>query len=157
MATVNIMNRFTGAAIFTATVSDSSQTQFRDALNQAIAAGVDLSGANLSGQTIDGVQFPVGGSLRKVDFRGSSVKGASLRGADLIGADLRGADFTGADTTGATVDGSTDLRNATGIALEPNALLQQIALGQQIQINQASPDPEQGMSPADLVGAIGTK
>jgi uncharacterized protein YjbI with pentapeptide repeats len=76
---------------------------------------LDLSNANLSGQSFNGINLKgayltksnlVGADLTGADLAGarlakSNLRNASLRGAKLIDAYLGGADLTGADLTGA--------------------------------------------------------
>ncbi|UOK17382.1 pentapeptide repeat family protein [Bordetella phage vB_BaM-IFTN6] len=89
-----INNRWTGTVLFTADVPDDTDSGLiaHGALEQAVAAGANLSGADLSGA-----------SLRGAYLRGAYLRGADLSGADLSGADLSGADLSGADLRGANL------------------------------------------------------
>jgi uncharacterized protein YjbI with pentapeptide repeats len=72
----------------------------------ALTKGIDLSGANLSGATIDR------GSLRTADLTGAQLVGARLRQADLSEAKARGARLDHADARGALLV-RTDLARAS--------------------------------------------
>ena len=71
-------------------------------------AGIDLSGADLSGSMLTGA-----------DLREADLGGADLSGADLMEADLEGAILAGADLSGANLMGA-NLRNAdlSGVRLD---------------------------------------
>jgi hypothetical protein len=108
MPTITIMNRWTGATIWTYEVTDEQQASglaMRHALEAANGAKVSLSGADLSGADLSGAD------LSGADLRGAALSGADLSGADLSGADLSGADLRDADLRGAALSGA-DLRGA---------------------------------------------
>lgn len=145
---VTIVNRFTGAVIFVATVSATSLTPVADALAQAIAAGVNLAGAKLSGVNLDGVAFAAGQNLQGVDFRGSTLRNAQMNYVDLTQAHFGNTDCTGADFTGATLT-DADLRNARGIVAVAQPLQSLVTLNAQ-QLAKMNPDEEPGGLASDL-------
>jgi uncharacterized protein YjbI with pentapeptide repeats len=77
-------------------------------------AALQLPGASLTGQVLDGSDF------RGANLRGANLARAQLRGARFDGADLRGANLTGVDARGASferarLDGATlEAANFTG-------------------------------------------
>ena len=78
MATIEIRNRWIDAVLFTHETTDermASGLAMRDALEKAVEAGANLSGANLSGANLSGAYL-----------RGANLSGAYLRGAYLSGA-----------------------------------------------------------------------
>ena len=83
----------------------STKTNVKDAIVEAVASGVNLSGADLNGV-----------NLRSADLSGAYLSGAYLRHANLSGADFRDADLRGVDFSGADLSGvnlrSADLRSA---------------------------------------------
>ncbi|HCJ0466523.1 TPA: pentapeptide repeat-containing protein [Acinetobacter baumannii] len=87
-----IKNRWTEEVLFTCDVPEGMKSGMiaRHAVEAAIAADADLSGANLRDA-----------NLRGADLRGADLSDADLRGADLRGADLSGANLRGADLYGA--------------------------------------------------------
>ncbi|MGB7443897.1 MAG: pentapeptide repeat-containing protein [Coleofasciculaceae cyanobacterium] len=88
-------------------------------------AGLDLQGANLSGESLKGADCTranlsqanlSGAVLQSANFsqaqlENADLSNANLRGADLAGANLNGADLRGADLQGANLSNS-DLRYA---------------------------------------------
>jgi hypothetical protein len=84
---VEIKNRWTLAAQFTAEIPDDTPGYLRLGLAVKIAykSGADLSGADLRGADLSGAV------LRDAVLRGADLRDAVLRNADLRGADLRDA------------------------------------------------------------------
>ena len=70
------------------------------AIEAAVAADVDLTGIDLCGQDLQGLNCGCG------KFDSSDWKGADLNGANLAGSKMRGADFAGADLQGANMGGN---------------------------------------------------
>ena len=117
---MKIINRLTDAVIF-----ESTADTMRETVLAAIAAGTDLSdanlrgaylrGANLSGTDLSGTDLH-GANLSGTDLSGTDLHGANLSGTDLRGANLRGADLSGTDLHGAYLRGAylsgTDLHGA---------------------------------------------
>ena len=77
----------------------------REAVKQAVARKISLSGADLSFADLRGAD------LRGADLRGADLCRADLRRADLRRADLSRADLSGADLSGADLS-RADLRRA---------------------------------------------
>ena len=83
MSQITINHRHTGAVLFTHETTDERQASglaMRDALEAAVSARANLSGADLSW----------------ADLSGANLSGADLSGANLSWADLSGADLSGA-------------------------------------------------------------
>ena len=109
--TIEIKDRWTGKVLFTA----KGATTAAAAVEMAIAASADLSGAdlrgaylsgaNLSGASLRGADLS-GAYLRSADLSGAYLRGANLRSADLRGADLRSANLRSADLSGAHLSGA---------------------------------------------------
>jgi len=97
-----IKHRFTEKVIFEAEIPDviPSGMTGRVLLEQAVAAGVNLTCANLCMFKLSGANLFTA-DLREADLRTSTLRGADLRGAKLQGADIHGADFRGAELAGA--------------------------------------------------------
>lgn len=125
-----IKNRWTGAVLFTADIPEGTESGMmtRLALEQAVAAGADLRGANLRDADLSYANLR-GAILSYANLRGAKLRGAilsyailsyadlsyaelrdailsyaklsyaKLRGAILSGAILRGAKLRGADLT----------------------------------------------------------
>jgi uncharacterized protein YjbI with pentapeptide repeats len=117
--TYNIIDRFTGAVLFSAEIECAPDALPRVKLGLAIKFAVksraDLSGANLSGANLNGANLS-GANLSGADLIGANLSGANLSGADLIGANLNGAylsraNLSGADLSGANLNGA-DLSGA---------------------------------------------
>jgi uncharacterized protein YjbI with pentapeptide repeats len=94
------------ALIATPAVAESPE-QVQQLLETRMCAGCDLSGANLSGEHLIGVD------LRWADLSGANLVGTNLEGADLTGANLEGANLTDAFLTNATLNNA----NLNGIDL----------------------------------------
>ncbi len=105
-----IKNRYTGEAVFTATIKAKKTDAYSLQLGLAVRAAVDvkanLSGANLSGANLSDA------NLTGVVLRGADLSGAVLRNTNLTGSDLsvRGADMSGVNLVGANLEG-IDLRD----------------------------------------------
>ena len=82
--TIEIKHSKTGEVLYSCEALSISA-----AVQQAIRAGIDLTGADLRGADLTGG-----------DLRGADLRGAALRGSDLTDCDLRGADLTDCDMTG---------------------------------------------------------
>ena len=79
-----------GRILFTSTTAADVKT----ALKEAIAAGSDLRGSNLSYSDLRG------SDLRGSDLSYSDLSGSDLRYSDLSGSDLSGSDLSGSDLSG---------------------------------------------------------
>ncbi|WP_151762503.1 pentapeptide repeat-containing protein [Acinetobacter junii] len=77
-----IKNRFTGEVLFSCDIPEGMESGMiaRHALEEAVANGANLRGANLEG----------------ANLRDANLEGANLRDANLEGANLRGANLEGA-------------------------------------------------------------
>lgn len=96
---------------------------------KTVTRGVNLEGADFSGQDFEGVSFQQS-ILRQADFSGSSLLNASFFDADLSGANFRGADLRGcnfelanlrqADLTNANLSGAyiSSTTKFAGVSLE---------------------------------------
>lgn len=102
---IEIKNRFTEEVMYS-----SSKTIYKDAVEEAVKSGVNLSEADFYGANLRGVNLSEAGfyeaNLRGANLRGAKLCGADLRGANLSGANLRGADFYGANLSGADLNGA---------------------------------------------------
>jgi len=65
-------------------------------LEEAVAAGKDLTYANLEGADLKGADL-TGANLRRANLRGANLEGANLEGANLAGANLIKANLRSAD------------------------------------------------------------
>jgi uncharacterized protein YjbI with pentapeptide repeats len=101
MATIKILNRWTGAVLYQSDVADDVGA----AAMAAVASGANLGDADLRGADLGGA------NLRDADLGGANLRGADLGGADLSGADLRDANLGGANLSDADLRGA-DLRGA---------------------------------------------
>jgi uncharacterized protein YjbI with pentapeptide repeats len=97
--TYNIIDRFTGAVLFSAEIECAPHTlpnvKLGLAIKFAVKSGADLGGADLSGA------YLIGSNLSRANLSQADLSGADLSGADLSGADLSGADLSGAYLSGA--------------------------------------------------------
>jgi hypothetical protein len=109
-----------------------NSTKLIDAINRIIIKGDDLSGMDLSGKWLKGLELPEelnlyrvnlsraflhkanlsGVYLHKADLSGAYLNNADLSGANLVQANLSDAIFTEADLSGANLV-EADLRGAT--------------------------------------------
>jgi uncharacterized protein YjbI with pentapeptide repeats len=110
----NIIDRFTGAVLFSAEIECAPHTlphvKLGIAIKFAVKSGADLSGADLSranliGSNLSGLNLSRS-NLSDADLSGSNLSGANLSGSNLSGADLSGADLSGADLSDADLSGS---------------------------------------------------
>ena len=74
----------------------------RYALETAVAANCNLSGANLSGANLSDANLR-GANLSGANLSGANLSGANLRGANLSDANLRDANLRGAYLSGANL------------------------------------------------------
>jgi uncharacterized protein YjbI with pentapeptide repeats len=82
-------------------------------LSQAnVGSGASLTGADLSGATLDGASL-AGDVLRTATLTGASLVGTDLRGANLSGMTLTGVDLLSATLTGANLSAA----NLSGVTL----------------------------------------
>ncbi len=88
---MNLLNRFTGAVLFSAEVET-----VKELLLAAIRAEADLREANLRDADLRGASL-YGADLRGANLSEANLSGADLRGANLSGVNLYGADLYGAD------------------------------------------------------------
>lgn len=100
-------------------------TDIRSALEAAVTAGTDLSGADLrhaclANAMLDGGVFVrarldhanlTGANLSEADMRHATFAGASLQGACLCGSDLRHVDFIASQFSGTDI-ADADIRGA---------------------------------------------
>ena len=101
---IAIKNRFTGDIIF-----QSTKTTYKEAVEEAIKSGADLSEANLSRADLSKADLSEA-NLSKADLSGANLSEANLSKADLSKADLSEAnlskaDLSWADLSGAKLDG----------------------------------------------------
>ena len=112
MSKIEIKNRWNGNVIFT---YEKENATIKDAVEQAVKEGVNLSYSNLSGSDLSY------SNLRGSDLIGSDLSGSDLSGSDLIysnlsGSDLRGSDLIGSDLSGSDLSGS-DLSEANKVPM----------------------------------------
>ena len=114
MLKFDVPNRFHGKAQFTAEIDATDDTlhsvKVRLAVQWAIKARADLSGADLSGADLFLAHLS-GADLSRTILSGADLSGADLSGADLSRTDLSGADFSGADLSRTDLSGA-DLSGA---------------------------------------------
>ena len=85
---------------------------FRQAVEEAVKTGADLSGADLSGVNLSGA------NLYRANLRGADLSGADLYRADLYRANLPGADLYRANLSGVNLSGANLYRaNLSGVNL----------------------------------------
>ncbi|MCV6805174.1 pentapeptide repeat-containing protein [Achromobacter ruhlandii] len=118
-----IKNRWTGAVLFTADVPEGTESGLiaRVALEQAVAGGASLRGANLRDADLGGASLR-GANLRDADLRGAYLGGANLRDADLRGAYLGGANLRDAYLGGANLGELRSIWGASGNLRELKAV-----------------------------------
>ena len=96
---VNILNRFTGAVMFSAEIECKSDElpsiKLGLAVKVAVKSRADLSGAYLSGADLSRANLS-GANLSSAYLSRANLSGADLSRAYLSGADLRDADLSGA-------------------------------------------------------------
>jgi uncharacterized protein YjbI with pentapeptide repeats len=76
---------------------DKEYISFKDAVEEAIRQGVDLSYADLRGADLHGAK------LKRANLSNADLSGADLRDADLYCANLEDSYLSGADLTGANI------------------------------------------------------
>ena len=105
--TIQIRHLITDAVLFECEAPDDlhSGLHMRHALEKAVEAHADLSGANLSGANLSGAYLS-GANLSGAYLSGANLSGANLSGADLSGADLSGAYLSGANLSDANLSGA---------------------------------------------------
>ena len=91
MNKIVIVNRWTGAVLWTGE-ADSQ----RQALEMAVAASADLGGANLGGANLRGANLG-GANLRDANLGDANLRDANLRDANLRDANLRDANLRDAN------------------------------------------------------------
>jgi len=94
---IAIKNRFTGDIIF-----QSTKTTYKEAVEEAIKSGADLSEAYLSKADLSEADLS-GANLSKAYLSEADLSWANLSGANLSGADLSWADLSWADLSGANL------------------------------------------------------
>ena len=109
---IEIKHRWNGKVLYTA----ENAQDVRSALQEALARGADLRGANLRGADLSGA------NLRDADLSGANLRDADLRGAYLRDAYLRGADLSGAEW-GFIPDPELPRRVAERILVDPETAL----------------------------------
>ena len=82
---------------------------FRQAVEEAVKTGADLSGADLSGVNLSGA------NLYRANLYRANLPGADLSGADLSRADLSGADLSGVNLSGADLSDTKNLVKIMGV------------------------------------------
>lgn len=97
----------TGKAALEIEIPDDTESPFhmRAAVNIAIKARADLSGADLSRADLSGADLS-GADLTGADLSDADLSGADLTDAKLSDADLTGAKLSGADLAGAYLAGA---------------------------------------------------
>jgi uncharacterized protein YjbI with pentapeptide repeats len=83
---LQIKNRYKDTVIY-----EGDANNILDLVQQAVASGANLEGADLEGANLYGA-----------DLRGANLYGADLRGANLYRADLEGANLEGANLVAPT-------------------------------------------------------
>ena len=87
---------------------------FRQAVEEAVKTGADLSGANLSGVNLSGANL-YRANLPGADLSGADLYRANLSGANLYRANLYRADLSGADLSGANLSDTKNLVKIMGV------------------------------------------
>jgi uncharacterized protein YjbI with pentapeptide repeats len=95
MAYIVLKNRDEETVLFSGDYAD-----VKAAIEAAVAGDVDLTGIDLCGQNLEGLNCGCG------KFDSSDWKGADLRGANLAGSKMRGADFAGANLADVNMGGN---------------------------------------------------
>ena len=97
---IEIRNRFTGTAIYGA----DAET-IKIAVEMAVVAKINLSGADLSGADLSGADLS-GAELFRAELFRAYLSGAYLSGADLSRAYMSGADLSRANLSRADLSGA---------------------------------------------------
>ena len=87
---------------------------FRQAVEEAVKTGADLSGANLSGVNLSGANL-YRANLPGADLSGANLSGANLSGANLYRANLSGANLYRANLSGANLSDTKNLVKIMGV------------------------------------------
>jgi hypothetical protein len=87
---------------------------FRQAVEEAVKTGANLSGANLSGANLSGANL-YRANLPCADLSGADLYRANLSGANLYRANLYRADLSGADLSGANLSDTKNLVKIMGV------------------------------------------
>ena len=87
---------------------------FRQAVEEAVKTGADLSGVNLSGANLSGANL-YRANLPGADLSGADLYRANLSGANLYRANLYRADLSGADLSGANLSDTKNLVKIMGV------------------------------------------
>jgi hypothetical protein len=102
---IEIRNRFTGTAIYGA----DAET-IKIAVEMAVVAKINLSGADLSGADLSGAElfraYLSGAYLSGANLSGADLSRAYMSGANLSRANLSRADLSGADLSRAYMSGA---------------------------------------------------
>ena len=105
----NILNRLTGAVVFSAEIEckpdELPSIKLGLAVRVAIKARANLAGANLAGADL-AVAYLAGANLAGADLARANLARANLAGAYLAGANLAGAYLAGAYLVGANLAGA---------------------------------------------------
>ena len=104
---IQIKNRWTGDIIF-----ESEKTTYKEAVEEAVESGTNLSKADLSEADLSGTNLSKAdlykANLYGADLSGTNLYEADLSKADLYKADLYKADLYKANLYGAKFYGKTD-------------------------------------------------
>ena len=112
-----IKNRFTGGVLFSCDIPEGMESGMiaRHALEEAVANGANLLGANLEDANLRGANLRganlLGANLEDANLRGANLEDANLRGANLRDANLEDANLLGANLEDANLRGA-NLRGA---------------------------------------------
>ena len=115
----DIVNRFSGAVMFTAEIECAADELPSIKLGLAVKAavkaraylaGASLAGANLARASLAGANLAraslAGANLADANLAGASLAGANLAGASLAGANLADANLADANLSGANLSGA---------------------------------------------------
>ncbi len=103
---IDILNRYTHAVLYSSATAET----IKQAAEEAVKGGANLSGADLSGAYLGGANLS-GADLSGAYLGGANLSGAYLGGANLSGANLSRANLSGADLSRANLSGA-DLSRA---------------------------------------------
>jgi uncharacterized protein YjbI with pentapeptide repeats len=96
-----------GTALYVAQVADDDQYPIRTALERAVAAGVDLSTANLADANLVGANlhgaFLINANLSNTNLHNADLADVNLTDANLVGANLTNANLASTDLSGANL------------------------------------------------------
>ena len=112
-----ILNRFNGAVIYGGYAPD-----MKTLVGQAVAAGVDLHGADLAGQDLTDVNLQ-GAQLDEANLTNARLDGADLTNASLRQADAGNSGIAAAITINADQTGlGLDATQAIGVPTDPEGI-----------------------------------